>query len=575
MKRDGALGGVGFFLHHTGDGRIRLITGYSLRAVEAVIELVPLVVLYLTLDALLAGASDSTFVVSTAAVALGLALTLRVGVGLMAERLIMTEGVTSIRNTRAALVDKVRTLPMGDLHGPAYREFNALVGRDVVLLEMLPTQVFPAIIWSLTSIVGLTALLVWLDLMLTFALGALFLLAFFCFRFAHKQIFSLNRERSAAIGELTFRVTEFARGIRIFRAFRSEGHERQELEYALERYRQSNTALTRKLVPPMMAQALILESAPVVVLGASVLTYDGSTGALALLAFFVIAGFRLADLLRRLSASLDINEGARAAVERVQSLMDRPALPEPLSPATPKNARIDLKQAHFAPGGSLVLAPTDLTIEPGTTVAIVGRSGAGKSSLLRLIARYWDLTSGHIELGGADLRDIGSTGLQQQISIATQDVMVFGTSLYENVAIGDPKAPSETVISAAELCACDDIGAMSMGDAHAQVRIDGASISGGERQRVALARAVLKQAPVLLLDEVTAALDAATERKVMEKLYSQVFPGRTVLMVAHRLTTVTEADRILVMDQGRIVQDGTHATLYASNGLYRDLWRTN
>ena len=148
MKRDGALSGVGFFLHHAGDGRIRLITGYSLRAVEAVVELVPMVVLYLTLDTLLAGASDSTVVVTTAAVALGLALTLRVGVGLLAERLIMTEGVTSIRNTRAALVDKVHTLPMGDLHGPAYREFNALVGRDVVLLEMLPIAAYPDNVFS-------------------------------------------------------------------------------------------------------------------------------------------------------------------------------------------------------------------------------------------------------------------------------------------------------------------------------------------------------------------------------------------------------------------------------------------
>ena len=567
------MGGVRLVFTHASGQRSTLILAYLLKATEAVLAVAPLLLLYVVMSGLLedraSGLDDLVFWTAAIAALYGL----RIVLGYVSGRLATSAGLASIRNLRHAIVAKVESLPLGELHGPSYGQLNALVAQDVLLLELLPVQVFPAVITFLVVPVTLCLVLAWVDPRMTLILLLLLPLAGYFFHLARSRTLGLNRKRSEAIGEVSFRLLEFVRGIKVFRMFGMGENQRDELGRALEAFREANLQLVYKLVPPLLLQAGLLELGPVLLLGFGLYFFaEGSLG-IAALVLFVMAGFRFSELLRQLTSSLEIYEGARAAVERVEALMSRAPLPEPSKPAEPGPSEIVFDRVAFRRGGVEILGDVSFKAEAGSFVAIVGESGAGKSSLLRLIARYWDVDEGRILLGGVDLRDLGSKALHARIGIATQEVMVFRDSLYDNIALADRSAGSDAVRRAAEICRCDEIGPLEAGEEGRGVNFDGNDLSGGERQRIALARAVLKPAPLLLLDEVTAALDAETERQVLKRLRAEVFPGRSVFMVAHRLSTVVGADRILLLDKGRIVEDGTHDQLLARGGQYAALWQ--
>lgn len=270
---------------------------------------------------------------------------------------------------------------------------------------------------------------------------------------------------------------------------------------------------------------------------------------------------------------------AAGAAERLSELLDieseisAPAKPAIL-PAEPRGS-ISFDDVSFAYRNAEhmpVVKDLSLDIAPGETVAVVGPSGAGKSTLFNLLMRFYDPATGIIRLNGVDLKQLDPKGLRQQIALVPQDTAVFGASIAENIAYGRPDASREEVIAAAKAALADPfIAAMSDGY-DTLVGERGVTLSGGQRQRIAIARAVLKDAPVLLLDEATSALDAESERLV-QKALDQLMKGRTTLVIAHRLATVLKADRIVVMDEGRIAETGTHADLSAAGGLYAKLAR--
>ncbi len=260
------------------------------------------------------------------------------------------------------------------------------------------------------------------------------------------------------------------------------------------------------------------------------------------------------------------------ALQRIDSVLERKPLPETDRPAHPKDASVELKNVRFSYGGGKdALRDLSLRIEPGRTVALVGPSGGGKTTLASVISRFFDVQSGAVQIGGVDVRRIPKKELMDTVAFVFQDSRLLKASILENVRLGKPDASREEVLGALRAAQCEDILKKLPQGIDTVIGTKGVYLSGGEQQRIAIARVMLKNAPILILDEATAFADPDNESKV-QAAFAALCKGKTVIMIAHRLSTVVTADEIFVLKNGRIEEHGGHTQLLAQKGLYAQMW---
>lgn len=486
-------------------------------------------------------------------------------------------GVSLLQGARQRIGDHVARLPVDWFTADNTSRLSHLLSHGMMEVAQLPAHVFTPVICGVTMplAIAVALLVIQWEAGLT-ALAALTLLAvafFLSARLGRRSAEAFQRD-AARTGQ---RITEFAQAQSVLRAFNGGGGMHL-VDEALDRQRRSGRQLISMSAVSVVLNTWCVQATFAALLVCALLRLQPELafGAPSQAVAGVIAAMCLAS--RLVDPLLDVanyGEALRGAGLQLQAMCDilsaRP-LPQPEHAQPPADASVELREVSFsyAPGSPEVLCGIDLSIASGSMIALVGASGSGKTTLARLIARVFDASSGSVLVGGIDVRQIADAQLQAHISQVFQDVYLFQGSIAENILIGKPDASAAELQEAARLAHVSEIVERLPQGWDTPVGEGGARLSGGERQRISLARALIKGAPIMLIDETTAGLDAENQAAIAEMLAS--LRGRcTLLVIAHQLSTIAAADQIVVLNHGKIAEQGSHEALLAAGGIYKQM----
>ena len=491
------------------------------------------------------------------------------------ERAGVAVGVVILQGARHRIGDHVAGLPLGWFTAQNTRQLGHVITQGMMALAQLPAHVFtPVITGAVTPLVIVVAL--WL---LNWPMGLIALLGLVVLTAALWLSARLGRRSDRAFqgqfAEASQRMVEFAQAQSVLRAFNGAGASTRLLEQAIERQRQSGLRLIVQSSLSVVLNAWVVQAIFAALLVAAALWLSPRLGlevqgasVVAVIVALVLSS-RYIEPLLDVASYAEILRSACGQLAAVQSLFAAQPLVQPQQPQQPADASIELRSLamRYAPDQPDVLQGISLRIEPGSMTALIGASGSGKTTLVRMIARFYDPSQGCVLIGGVDVRQMTSTQLAAQISQIFQDSYLFQGSIADNIRLGKPAASDAELLDAVQQAGVSELIERLPQGLDTQVGEGGARLSGGERQRIGIARALIKDAPILLVDEATAALDADNQQLIAQTL-ARLRGRRTLVVIAHQLSTIAMADQIVVLDQGRVVEQGAPAALLASPGRY-------
>lgn len=561
-------------------GRHKILTYLSwvFSAVSALVALVPFWYIWRILDEVLRVAPDFGNAVHIThygwmAVLFAVVSVLIYIAGLMCSHIAAFRIATNIR---IDTMQHITRLPLGLAESFGSGRLRKIVNESSAATETYLAHQLPDKAGAIATPCGLLFLLFVFDWRLGIlslvpvALGFLIMMAMTGKRMAQKM-----KEYQNALDLMSNEAVEYVRGVPVVKTFGQTVFSFKKFKASIDNYEKWVIAYTKELRLPMMFYTTAINGVfALLVAGALIFTRSGVTSEFLLnLIFYIIITPVISLTLTKIMFMSENGMIVADALERIDSVLSLKPLPETDRVQHPKDASVELSDVHFSyDGKNEVIRSISMRIEPGQTVAFVGPSGGGKSTLANLISRFFDPQSGSVKIGGVDVKNIAKNELMDTISFVFQNSRLIKASILDNVRMGKPDASESEVMRALNAAQCTDIIEKLPQGIHTIIGTKGVYLSGGEQQRIAVARALLKNAPVVILDEATAFADPDNESRV-QAAFTELAKGRTVIMIAHRLSTVINADKIYVINNGKIEQCGKHKELCASDGLFSKMWR--
>ena len=557
-----------FFAFCGEENRRKFITSIRLNVIQALFEALKIPAIAVMIRALMNGTVDTKDIL----LSLGIMLISIAGSGLLKSKAVMLQtegGYDTCAKKRVEIAEHMRYLPMGYFNANSLGQITSITTNIMESLENIATRVVMLVCDGLLT----TSLIVVMLFFFDWRIACVLLCGFSLFLFANSRLRIASEKVSGknirADERLVEKVLEYLQGMTEVKAYRLTGVKSKELNEAISENSKINIDMEMTLVPRIALQSFIAKLTGVAMVAFSCTFYcAGSMDALNAVVM-VISAFIIYTSLETAGQYSSLLRVVDMSVDRAQEILNTPQMDISGENITPAVRDITAQDIAFSYEKRKIIDGISLKIPEKTTTAIVGPSGGGKTTLVNLLARFWDVDGGTVMLGGRNVKDYDMDSLMANFSFVFQSVYLFHDTIANNIRFGQPGAPMEDVIAAAKKACCHDFISSLPHGYDTVVGEGGASLSGGEKQRISIARAMMKNAPVIFLDEATANVDPENENELMHAIQA-LTAEKTVIMIAHRLKTVERADQIIVVDHGKIVQHGTHTQLLEQDGIYRN-----
>lgn len=476
-------------------------------------------------------------------------------------------GYFMVADKRVEIGNKLKSIPMGYFNENNLGEITGVATTVLDNVENMAPMILVSILSGFINALVFTAMVLVFDWRIGLLVTAGTALYLMITSGMEKKTTAIAPQRQESEARLVGAVLEYVQGMSVIKSFNLTGKGDKRVRAAVEENRQANLKMEHLFVPYVIAQGLVLKLFEAGMMLMAVAFFIQGSMELTDALMVVIMSFFIFSQIQSAGSGMEILRVCSSCIEHANEMDHVPQLDEHGKNIEPENHDITLEHVSFSYEQKAILKDVSLLIPSKTTAAIIGPSGSGKTTLCNLIARFWDVNGGSVKVGGHDVRDYTLEALTDQISMVFQNVYLFADTIENNIRFGRPKATHEEVVKAAKKACCHEfIEALPKGY-QTVIGEGGASLSGGEKQRISIARAMLKDAPIVILDEATANVDPENEDK-LQKAIGELTRDKTIIMIAHRLKTVRNADQILVVDDGRIVQNGTHDELIRQPGIY-------
>ncbi len=557
-----------FFAFCNAEDRKRFYVSIVLSLFQAMFEALKIPAIACMISALL----EKNVTGKTCLTCLGIMLVSIIGSGAFKAKATMLQtegGYHTCANKRMQLAEHLRYLPMGYYNENSLGRIMSVTTNTMQNLENVATRVVMIVCSGLLATAVITLMLIFFD----WRIGLLLcggLVVFFAINSGMMNASTaMTKRKVEKDSALVAKVIEYIQGIFEVRTFRLTGKHSRDLNIAIDENEQANSAMELKLIPYMTMQSFWLKALGTVIVLASVLLHIGGSMDLLTTLIMIISSYLIYAQLDNAGKYSALLRTVDVSVRQAQEILATPQMDISGKELTPAHCNISAENISFAYEKRKIIDGVSLEIPEHTTTAIVGPSGGGKTTLTSLLSRFWDVDAGKVMLDGRDVREYSMDALMKNYSFVFQRVYLFADTIANNIRFGQPEAPMEKVIEAAKKACCHDF-IMQLPEGYDTVIGEGgASLSGGEKQRISIARAIMKDAPIIVLDEATANVDPENEADLMQAIEA-LTKEKTIIMIAHRLKTVRHADQILVIENGRIAQRGTHETLMQEEGTYRN-----